>query len=46
MEALYPRPGNFRALVRELDPDGVFENDFKRRTVSPRKNGPETKHCR
>jgi xylitol oxidase len=31
--ALYPRLADFRRLVERYDPDGVFRNDFLRRTV-------------
>jgi xylitol oxidase len=31
--ALYPRLADFRRLAERYDPNGVFVNDFLRRTV-------------
>ena len=33
LEPLYPRLGDFRALARRHDPDGVFGNDFLARKI-------------
>ena len=30
---LYPRLAEFRALCRQVDPHGVFQNDFSRRSL-------------
>ncbi|CAM5487270.1 Xylitol oxidase OS=Streptomyces fumanus OX=67302 GN=xyoA PE=4 SV=1 [Streptomyces fumanus] len=34
LAARYPRLGDFAALVRELDPAGVFTNAFVRQVLS------------
>ncbi len=34
LDRLYPRLGDFRALVRRYDPRGAFRNDFLDRTVA------------
>jgi decaprenylphospho-beta-D-ribofuranose 2-oxidase len=31
LERMYPRAGQFRALLRKIDPDGIMQSDMSRR---------------
>ena len=35
LATVYPRFADFQAIRRELDPDGLFANEYTRRTLGP-----------